>query len=134
MRSAFAAACALLLLAASAMPARAVVVIYRCTDASGAVTVQNDTPCPKGSKQKVQEVEAPTVIPGYTAERGIDQLVWYEPHQYIDQAILREKRIKRWLRDWKFALVEKDNPQWLDLYGALRAKAEPGSAAPTGPG
>ena len=74
------------------------------------------------------------LIPGYTAERSIDQLVWYEPHQYIDQAILREKRIKRWLRDWKFALVEKDNPQWLDLYGALRAKAEPGSAAPTGPG
>ena len=71
-------------------------------------------------------------IPGYTAERGIDQLVWYETHRYIDQAILREKRIKRWLREWKFALVEEDNPRWLDLYGEVRAKAEPGSAEPTG--
>jgi Predicted endonuclease containing a URI domain len=74
------------------------------------------------------------LIPGYTADRGIDQLVWYETHRYIDQAILREKRIKRWLREWKFAWVEKDNPRWLDLYGEVRAKAEPGSAEPTGPG
>lgn len=61
-------------------------------------------------------------IPGYTAEREIDQLVWYETRQYVDQAILREKRIKRWRREWKFALVEKDNPRWLDLYGELRAR------------
>lgn len=61
------------------------------------------------------------LIPGYTSERGTDQLVWYETHQYIDQAITREKRIKRWLRQWKFALVEKDNPRWLDLYGEVRA-------------
>ena len=74
------------------------------------------------------------LIPGYTADRGIDQLVWYETHQYIEQAILREKRIKRWLREWKFALVEKDNQRWLDLYGEVRANAEPGSAGPTGLG
>ena len=60
-------------------------------------------------------------IPGYTAEKCVDQLVWYEAHQYIDQAILREKRIKRWLREWKFALVEEKNPRWADLYGDLRA-------------
>lgn len=66
------------------------------------------------------------LIPGHTADHGIDQLVWYETHQYIDQAILREKRIKRWLREWKFALVEKDKPRWLDLYGEVRANAEPG--------
>lgn len=59
MRSAFSATCALLLLAASAMPARAAVVIYRCTDASGAVTVQNDTPCPKGSKQTRRVLDTP---------------------------------------------------------------------------
>lgn len=58
-------------------------------------------------------------IPGYTSERGIDRLVWYETHAYIDQAILREKRIKRWLRAWKFALVEETNPRWADLYGDL---------------
>lgn len=73
------------------------------------------------------------LIPGYTAEHGIHRLVWYETHQYIDKAIVREKRIKRWLREWKFALVEKDNPRWLDLYGAVRARYGPGSAGPTGP-
>jgi len=61
------------------------------------------------------------LIPGYTADRSIDRLVWYEAHQYIDQAILREKRIKRWRREWKFALVEACNPRWGDLYGGLRA-------------
>lgn len=39
--------------------------IYRCTDARGALTIQNGTPCPKGSRQQVQEIEAPTVIPRY---------------------------------------------------------------------
>jgi putative endonuclease len=58
-------------------------------------------------------------VPGYTAEHGIDQLVWFERHAYIDQAILREKRIKRWRRDWKFALVAEHNPQWLDLCGDI---------------
>jgi len=61
------------------------------------------------------------LIPGYTVERGIDRLVWYETHQYVDQAILREKRIKRWRREWKFALVEENNPRWADLYGELRS-------------
>ena len=64
-------------------------------------------------------------IPGYTAEHGIHQLVWYEQHPYIDQAILREKRIKRWRREWKFALVEQTNPQWLDVYGGLLARGGP---------
>ncbi|WP_421730068.1 GIY-YIG nuclease family protein [Brevundimonas sp.] len=74
------------------------------------------------------------LVPGYTAEHGIDQLVWYESHAYINNAILREKRIKRWRREWKFALVEQDNPRWLDLYGELRARQPgPGSAEPTGP-
>lgn len=60
MRSAFALACALLLLAANALPARAQVVIYRCTDANGAVTVQNDTPCPKGSQQTRRVLDTPS--------------------------------------------------------------------------
>ena len=59
------------------------------------------------------------VIDGYTAERGIDQLVWFEQHDYIDRAILREKRIKRWRREWKFTLVEAVNPRWADLYPGL---------------
>ena len=59
MRSAFALACALLLIASDALPARAAVVIYRCTDANGAVSIQNDTPCPAGSKQVRRVLETP---------------------------------------------------------------------------
>jgi len=69
MRGAFAIACALLL-AASALPARAGVVIYRCTDASGAVTVQNDTPCPKGSKQTRRVLDTPP--PGAAAPAFVE--------------------------------------------------------------
>ena len=67
MRNAFAIACALLLLAASTIPARAGVVIYRCTDANGAVTVQNDTPCPKGSQQtrRVLDTPSPSATPAF---------------------------------------------------------------------
>lgn len=68
-------------------------------------------------------------LEGYTAEKGIDRLVWFETHQYVDQAIKREKRIKRWLRPWKFALVEKDNPHWADLYGQLGGRGGPGSGS-----
>ena len=58
-------------------------------------------------------------VDGYSCERGTDLLVWYEHHRYVDQAILREKRIKRWLRHWKFALIEAQNPHWSDLYPGL---------------
>ena len=63
MRSVFAIASALLLLAASAAPARAGVVIYRCTDANGAVTVQNDTPCAKGQQQETRSMVRPRDAP-----------------------------------------------------------------------
>lgn len=56
----------LLLLAASAARAQPQeVIIYRCTDALGRLTIQNGTPCPEGSKQKTQAVEKPMVIPAY---------------------------------------------------------------------
>jgi len=56
---------------------------------------------------------------GYTCDRRIHQLVWFEAHRYVDQAIRREKRIKRWPRAWKFNLVETLNPQWRDLSGEI---------------
>ncbi len=64
-------------------------------------------------------------VDGYTREHGCDQLVWLEEHRYIDQAILRDKRIKRWRRAWKFALVESHNPNWLDLYPGLAGARSP---------
>ena len=46
----------------------------------------------------------------------VTQLVYYEAYQDVQQAILREKRIKRWKCQWKINLIEKDNPEWKDLY------------------
>ena len=48
---------------------------------------------------------------GFSKEHGW----WFEPHQTMLEAILREKRIKRWRRDWRLALIEAANPQWRDL-------------------
>jgi len=46
-------------------------------------------------------------------------LVYYEQFEYIEDAILREKRLKKWRREWKIELIEKDNPDWTDLYQHL---------------
>ena len=67
------------------------------------------------------------LIPGFTAAYGAKPLVWFEAHQYVDQAILREKRIKRWRRAWKLELIEALNRQWGHLYaGLLRQGLAPG--------
>jgi len=58
-------------------------------------------------------------IKGFTAEHEIKRLVWYEAHGSIVEAIAQEKRVKRWRRKWKLALIERMNPQWLDLYETL---------------
>jgi putative endonuclease len=52
---------------------------------------------------------------GHTAEHGCTRLVWYEQHQWVTEAIRREKRLKKWLRDWKVKLIEDGNPDWRDL-------------------
>jgi putative endonuclease len=59
------------------------------------------------------------VYPGFSAQYGVDRLVWYETHERIDEAIAREKSIKKWRRDWKISLIEEHNPDWTDLYAAL---------------
>ena len=55
-------------------------------------------------------------VEGFTKKYGVKQLVWYEEHGNIISAIEREKRIKRWHRDWKVNLIQAMNPQWDDLY------------------
>lgn len=55
----------------------------------------------------------------HSSRYGTFNLVWYEPHNDINEAIIREKRIKRWRRLWKFELIEEINPDWQDLYPSL---------------
>ena len=52
---------------------------------------------------------------GYTSERDIKRLVWFEAHDDIENAIAREKTVKRWPRQWKFNVIEQNNPDWVDL-------------------
>jgi len=59
-------------------------------------------------------------IQGFTKRHGVDRLVWFEVHEAMESAILREKSLKRWHRAWKLRLIEAENPQWLDLYPGLR--------------
>jgi len=54
-------------------------------------------------------------IPGFTRDYGVKRLVWFERHATMGEAILREKRIKKWNRAWKLELIEHGNPGWRDL-------------------
>ena len=58
-------------------------------------------------------------VEGFTKRYGVHTLVWYEMHETMESAISREKTIKGWKRKWKLELIEKDNPQWTDLYNSL---------------
>jgi putative endonuclease len=59
------------------------------------------------------------VYTGFSAKYGVDRLVWYESYELVDDAIAREKALKKWRRDWKIRLIEEMNPDWSDLYGSL---------------
>jgi putative endonuclease len=59
------------------------------------------------------------VAEGFTRDYGVHRLVFAEFHQTMEDAILREKRIKKWRRTWKLELIEQRNPQWRDLYDEL---------------
>ena len=55
------------------------------------------------------------MIRGFTRDYGVKMLVWFEQHATMEQATLREKRIKKWNRAWKIQLIEASNPAWRDL-------------------
>jgi putative endonuclease len=59
------------------------------------------------------------VADGFSKKYDLDLLVWYEVHRSIEEAILREKQIKKWNRKWKLELIENENPHWKDLYNDL---------------
>ncbi len=50
---------------------------------------------------------------------GLDRLVWADHGDDISLLIEHEKRLKRWHRDWKFDLIERSNPDWIDLFDTL---------------
>jgi len=56
------------------------------------------------------------IVEGFTQKYNVHCLVYYEDFNDIFEAITREKRIKKWKRQWKIALIEKLNADWKDLY------------------
>jgi putative endonuclease len=56
----------------------------------------------------------------FCAKHGLTQLVWAERLDTIVDAKHQERRVKRWRRDWKIALIEKNNPEWNDLFDQIR--------------
>ncbi|WP_343223478.1 GIY-YIG nuclease family protein [Lysobacter sp. GX 14042] len=71
-------------------------------------------------------------VDGFTAKYDITRLVWYEQHETMESAILREKRLKKWRRAWKVELVDSSNPSWRDLWPDI-VGLEPRPAAPSSP-
>ena len=59
------------------------------------------------------------LMEGFTKRYAVHILVWYEVHETMEGAIMREKAIKEWHRAWKIRLIEESNPTWRDLYGEI---------------
>lgn len=58
-------------------------------------------------------------IEGFTKKYGVDNLVYFEIYEDYWEAANRERRMKKWNRDWKIKLIEERNPEWRDLYDEL---------------
>jgi putative endonuclease len=59
------------------------------------------------------------VIDGFTKQYDVSRLVYYEQFEDVEAAIRREKRLKKWNRAWKIELIEKTNPDWIDLWPSI---------------
>lgn len=65
----------------------------------------------------------------FTRKHKVTKLVYMEAFGFIDDAIKREKQLKHWPRNWKVNLIERENPQWVDLFVALQ-RFEPRQPTP----
>ena len=55
------------------------------------------------------------LVKGFTSKHNLDKLIYFEKFQYLDDAIKREKNMKKWKREWKIKLIIENNPNWEDL-------------------
>ena len=58
-------------------------------------------------------------VEGFTKKYNVDKLGYFEKYNNIEQALTREKQLKKWNRDWKIKLIEKNNKDWKDLYNEI---------------
>jgi putative endonuclease len=59
------------------------------------------------------------LVDGFSKKYQTHKLVYYEIHASMESAILKEKQLKRWERQWKVRIINKFNPEWVDLYSEL---------------
>ena len=59
------------------------------------------------------------LVEGFTKRYSIHRLVYYELHEDMASALTREKQMKKWNRGWKLELIEKQNPDWRDLWEGI---------------
>ena len=59
------------------------------------------------------------VVEGFTKRYSVHRLVYYELHEDMESAIRREKHMKKWNRAWKLELIEKQNPDWRDVWEGI---------------
>ena len=55
------------------------------------------------------------LLEGFSKQYSLDKLAYFETFQYMNDAIKREKNMKKWKREWKISIIEKENPHWNDL-------------------
>ena len=67
-------------------------------------------------------------VEGFCEKYSVSLLVHYEIFNDSRTAIQREKNLKKWVRQWKLELIEKNNPEWKDLYSELIGDGSPGQA------
>ena len=68
-------------------------------------------------------------VEGFSNQYDVTRLVWFEQHESMESAIQREKRLKKWNRAWKVAMIDKVNPSWRDLWPDITGQ-EPTSMGP----
>ena len=64
---------------------------------------------------RVYEITQNEAILGFTKKYGVKTLVWFEHYQSRDEALARERALKKWNRQWKLGVIEASNPDWHDL-------------------
>lgn len=67
-------------------------------------------------------------VDGFSKRYSVEILVHYEIFEDSRTAIQREKNLKRWVRKWKIELIEKENPEWKDLYPEIIGNGSSGQA------
>jgi putative endonuclease len=61
------------------------------------------------------------MVAGFTRDYRVHLLVYYEMHDTMYAAITREKQLKKWNRAWKLELIERSNPEWIDLWDQIKS-------------